>query len=82
MMLACWQEVVGELKDVRDNGDGTITLIILTKQNALEVTVIGDVDVFKRLINTKIGVLRVDSSDKPYRIRVISTRLEGGRKRC
>lgn len=75
MMLACWQEIVGKPNDVKDNGDGTITLVFMTKHSVLEVTIIGDAEVFRQFINTKIGVLRVDCPDKPYRIRVISTRL-------
>ncbi|MEM3479171.1 MAG: hypothetical protein QXV74_03915 [Candidatus Bathyarchaeia archaeon] len=69
--MACWQEVVGKLKGVRDNGDGTITLVFIVNHDVLEVTIHGDAEPFQRFINTRIGVLRVDSPDKPYRVRVI-----------
>lgn len=72
MMLACWQEVVGRLKDVKDNGDGTTTLVFMTNQHVLEITATVNAEVFRQFINTRIGLLRVDSPDKPYRVRAIN----------
>lgn len=38
----------------------------------LEITVTVNAEVFRQFINTRIGLLRVDSPDKPYRVRAIN----------
>ncbi|MDW8022782.1 MAG: hypothetical protein RMJ15_03450 [Nitrososphaerota archaeon] len=71
MKLECWQEIVGRLEAVKDNGDGTVTLVFTAFSGTLEVTVSGEVEAFKPLINATVGVLRTDDVDKPYRVRMV-----------
>jgi len=70
MYLKTWQELSGRLKGVKDNADGTVTLVFAIK---LEIVIPGEVNTFKQLVNRKIGLLRTDSADQPYRIRVIES---------
>lgn len=71
MKLACWEEIIGRLKDVKDNGDGTVTLAFMVNHCLIEVTVPGGAEVYRQLVNRRVSLLRTDIQDKPYCVRAI-----------
>jgi len=71
MRFGCWEELVGRLKAVKENGDGTVTLVFEIHGRTIEVVVLGAVETFKPFIGKRMGLLRTDNPAQPYRIRVI-----------
>lgn len=71
MKLGCWEEVIGRLNTVKDNGDGTVTIVLTVDTHTVEVTVLGEFEVFGGLVNHRIGLLRTDDPQRPYIIRLI-----------
>lgn len=69
--LGRWEEIVGCLKALRNNGDGTITLIFMVNLRVMEVRIPGEAQVFDKLLGCQVGLLRTDDPRRPYIIRVI-----------
>lgn len=75
--LQPWEEVVGFLRSLINNEDGTLTQIMDTRTRSMRVGLHGCMENFEMLIGKMVGVLRTDDPKKPYVVRRIETRTGG-----
>jgi len=54
MRLGCWEELIGRLKTVKENGVGTVTLVFAIHDCTIEVVVSGAVETFKPFIDKRM----------------------------
>lgn len=80
MKLGSWEEIIGHLMAVKDNGDGTTTLVFMVDSRMIEVTVPSDTGNLERLVNHRIGLLRTDDQQRPYIVRMIEVGKDAIRK--
>ncbi|MEM3646462.1 MAG: hypothetical protein QXM87_08985 [Candidatus Bathyarchaeia archaeon] len=69
--LGRWEEIVGRLKALMNNGDGTTTLIFMVNLRVVKVKVPDETQVSSKLLGRRVGLLRTDDPGRPYIIRVI-----------